>query len=208
MLDQRLHRTTLVTAVASNVPFLLVLLVLGGTGSALALALSVFAVVAYSAPGLRFKERPLLDSLTSSTHFVSPAVVGLLLAGAPLVDGAAALAGFFLWGVGSHAFGAVQDVEADRAGGIGSVATVVGAARATWFALAAYVGSGLVLLTLPWPSTLAAALVLPYVANVAPYLRLADAQCERAHAGWRRFLWLNYLTGFLLTQLLIWPHVS
>lgn len=208
VLDQRLHRTTLVAAVASNVPFLLVLLVLGGAGSALALALSVFAVVAYSAPGLRFKERPLLDSLTSSAHFVSPAVVGLLLAGAPLADGAAALAGFFLWGVGSHAFGAVQDVEADRTGGIGSVATVVGAARATWFALAAYVGSGLVLLTLPWPTTLAAALVLPYVANVAPYLRLADAQCERAHAGWRRFLWLNYLTGFLLTQLLIWPHVS
>ena len=51
-------------------------------------------------------------------------------------------------------------------GGIGSVATVVGAARATWFALAAYVGSGLVLLTLPWPSTLAAALVQVPKCNV------------------------------------------
>ena len=36
-----------------------------------------------------------------------------------------------------------------------------------------------------------------------PYLRLEDAECERAHAGWRRFLWLNYLTGFLLIQLII-----
>ena len=58
------------------------------------------------------------------------------------------------------------------------------------------------------PYTLAAALVLPYVVNVVPFLRLSDADCERANAGWRRFLWLNYLTGFLLTQLLIWPHVS
>jgi len=208
VLDRRVHRTTIVAAVATNVPFLAVLLVLGDARSALVLAVSVFAVVAYSAPVLRFKERPFLDSLTSSTHFVSPAVVGLALAGASLTDNAAALVGFFLWGVGSHAFGAVQDVEADRAGGIGSVATVLGAARTTWFALAAYVVGGLVLLTLPWPYTLAAALVLPYVANVLPFLRLADADCERANAGWRRFLWLNYLAGFLLTQLLIWPHVS
>jgi 4-hydroxybenzoate polyprenyltransferase len=38
-------------------------------------------VVAYSAPKLRFKERPFLDSMTSSFHFVSPAVYGVLLAG-------------------------------------------------------------------------------------------------------------------------------
>ena len=69
--------------------------------------------------------------------------------------------------------------------------------------LLAYLVSGLLLLALPWPSTLAAALVLPYLANVVPYLRLDEAECERAHAGWRRFLWLNYLTGFLLTQLII-----
>jgi len=208
VLDRRVHRTTIVAAIATNVPFLVALLVLGDARSAVVLAVSVFAVVAYSAPVLRFKERPFLDSLTSSTHFVSPAVVGLALAGASLTDNAAALAGFFLWGVGSHAFGAVQDVEADRAGGIGSVATVLGAARTTWFALAAYVVGGLVLLALPWPYTLASALVLAYVLNVLPFLRLSDADCERANAGWRRFLWLNYLTGFLLTQLLIWPHVS
>ena len=97
----------------------------------------------------------------------------------------------------------MQDIEADRAGGIASIGTVLGARRTTGFALLAYLVSGLLLLALPWPSTLAAALVLPYLANVVPYLRLDEAECERAHAGWRRFLWLNYLTGFLLTQLII-----
>lgn len=208
VLDRRVHRTTILAAVASNVPFLAALLVLGDLRTAVVLAVSVFAVVAYSAPVLRFKERPFLDSVTSSTHFVSPAVVGLALAGASVGDNAAALVGFFLWGMGSHAFGAVQDVEADRAGGIGSIGTVLGAAPTTWFALGCYVVGGLVLLTLPWPYTLAAALALPYVLNVLPFVRLRDADCERANAGWRRFLWLNYLTGFLLTQLLIWPHVS
>ncbi|GAA1243826.1 prenyltransferase [Janibacter melonis] len=204
VLDRSLHRTTLWAVAVTNIPFVLALVLLGDLRSTLVLAVSVFAVVAYSAPRLRFKERPFVDSLTSSTHFVSPAVLGIALAGGAFDPVTlAALGGFFAWGVGSHAFGAVQDIEADRAGGISSIGTVLGARVTTCFALLAYVLGGLLLLVLPWPSTLAAALVLPYVANVVPYLRLTDAQCERAHAGWRRFLWLNYLMGFLVTQLMI-----
>ncbi|WP_181309586.1 prenyltransferase [Nocardioides campestrisoli] len=210
VLDRGLHRATLWAAGLSNVPFLVALLLWGSPTSALVLGVSVFAVVAYSAPRLRFKERPFLDSLTSSTHFVSPAAFGLALAAARGAEvsldrtALAALAGFFAWGVASHAFGAVQDVTADRAGGIGSIGTVMGARTTTWFALGAYLLGGALLLFLPWPGTLAAALVLPYVANVAPYLSITDEDCERANAGWRRFLWLNFLTGFLVTQLMIW----
>lgn len=204
VLDRSLHRTTLWAVAVTNIPFVLALVLLGDLRSTLVLGVSVFAVVAYSAPRLRFKERPFVDSLTSSTHFVSPAVLGIALAGGAFDPVTlAALGGFFAWGVGSHAFGAVQDIEADRAGGISSIGTVLGARVTTCFALLAYVLGGLLLLVLPWPSTLAAALVLPYIANVVPYLRLTDAQCERAHAGWRRFLWLNYLMGFLVTQLMI-----
>jgi 4-hydroxybenzoate polyprenyltransferase len=210
VLDRRLHRLTIWSAIATNVPFVVVFAVLGSAVSNLALAVSIFAVVAYSAPALRFKERPFLDSITSSTHFVSPAVFGLVLAaarGSEVEVGVtvlAALAGFFLWGVGSHAFGAVQDVTADRAADIGSIGTVLGAPRTTWFALAAYLLGGVCLLALPWPATLAALLVLPYAANIAPFLSVTDETCERANAGWRRFLWLNFVTGFLVTQLLIW----
>ena len=52
--------------------------------------------------------------------------------------------------------------------------------------------------------TLAAVLALPYAAGIAPYLSLRDEECGRANSGWRRFIWLNLVTGFLLTQLLIW----
>ena len=96
------------------------LVLLGSPLSWLVLAVSLFAVVAYSAPPLRFKERPFLDSITSSTHFVSPG--GLrrwCWPGAVLTPQLVALlAAFFLWGVASHAFGAVQDVVADREAGI------------------------------------------------------------------------------------------
>ncbi|MEV7428265.1 MULTISPECIES: prenyltransferase [unclassified Nocardioides] len=204
VLDRSVHRLTITLAIASNVPFVAYLLAVGDGLSAVVLAVSVFAVVAYSAPVLRFKERPFLDSLTSSTHFTSPAVLGLALADAPAdTTTVAAVVGFFLWGIGSHAFGAVQDVTADRAGGIASIGTVIGARGTVWFALAAYVASGLVLLACGWPGALAALLVLPYVANVAPFLRVTDETCEGANAGWRRFLWLNYVTGFLVTQLFI-----
>jgi 4-hydroxybenzoate polyprenyltransferase len=205
VLDRRLHRVTLWAVVVTNVPFLVVLVALGSPLSWVVLAVSLFAVVAYSAPVLRFKERPFLDSLTSSTHFVSPAVYGLALAGASF-DGPllAVLAAFFLWGIASHAFGAVQDVVPDREAGIGSIATVIGARRTVVVALAAYLAAGLLLLPADWPGPLAALLVLPYAANVLPYLGIRDAEAERANAGWRRFLWINYAVGFPITLLMIW----
>jgi len=209
VLDRRVHRLTLVAATVLNLPFVVALVLLGDAVSTAVLAVSVAAVVAYSAPVLRFKERPLLDSLTSATHFVSPAVLGLALADQPLTwTVAAALGGFFVWGTASHAFGAVQDIQADREGGIASVATWLGAGRTVRLSAAAYVLAGVLLATLPTPWWSAAVLALPYLLNVAPYLRLTDADCERAHAGWQRFLWLNYVTGFLVTQLLIWASLG
>jgi 4-hydroxybenzoate polyprenyltransferase len=205
VLDRTMHTITLRAAIATNLPFLAALVLLGGPASWLVLAVSIFAVVAYSAPGLRFKERPFLDSVTSSTHFVSPAVYGLVLAQAEFTGALwALLAAFFLWGMASQAFGAVQDIGADRAGGIASIATVTGARATVRFAIAAYLAGGALMLFTPWPGPLAAVLVLPYVISILPFASLDDDKAELAHRGWERFLWLNYGTGFFVTMLLIW----
>ena len=205
VLDRSFHRITLWAALATNVPFLVALVLLGSPLSWLVLAISVFAVIAYSAPGLRFKERPFLDSMTSSTHFVSPAVYGLVLAGAEFTPGLwAVLGAFFLWGMASQAFGAVQDVVPDREGGIGSIATVLGARTVVWVAAAAYLAAGLLMLLTPWPATLGGLLALPYILNLVPFRRITDAGSAAANAGWRRFLKLNFLTGFLVTMLILW----
>jgi 4-hydroxybenzoate polyprenyltransferase len=208
VLDRSFHRITLWAVVVTNVPFLVFLAAVGSPLSWLVLAVSVFAVIAYSAPKLRFKERPFLDSLTSSTHFVSPAVYGLVLAGAVFTPGLwAVLGAFFLWGIASHAFGAVQDIVADREGGIASIATVIGGAATVRFALAAYLLAGVLLLFSPWPGPLAAVLALPYAVSVLPYVRVRDEDAERVNAGWKRFLWLNFIAGFGVTMLLIWTWV-
>jgi 4-hydroxybenzoate polyprenyltransferase len=205
VLDTRWHRLTVWLAVGTSAPFVVALAVGGTWGSSLALAVVVFAVVAYSAPGLRFKERPVLDSVTSATHFVGPAVVGIALAGGAFGEAPvpAVLAAFFAWGCASHAFGAVQDITADRAAGIASVATAVGARRTVRAALTAYALAAVLLATTGWPVALTAVLPLAYVASIWPYRSLDDEHCEAAHAGWRRFLWLNLVCGFLVTQLLI-----
>jgi 4-hydroxybenzoate polyprenyltransferase len=204
VLHPRYHRPILVAVLVTNVPFLVALVLLGGPVSWLVLAISVFAVVAYSAPRLRFKERPVLDSVTSSTHFVSPAVYAAALAGhAPDARTELLLAAFFCWGMASHAFGAVQDIPADREAGIGSVATVAGARATVAGATALYAVAGVLAGCSGWPTALAGLVALPYLAMCAPFLGIDDARAERANRGWRRFLAINYGAGFLVTLLAI-----
>jgi 4-hydroxybenzoate polyprenyltransferase len=199
------HRRILLACVVTNVPFLVWLLALGGAAADVTLALVVFGVVAYSAPRLRFKERPVLDSVTSAMHFVGPLLYALVLTGTDLTARTVwpVLVAFVAWGMASHAFGAVQDVRADREGGLASVATVLGAHATVVAATVAYVVGALALVALPWPGWLAALLPLPYAVNTARFWSVRDADCERAHDGWRVFLWLNLVTGFLVTMLLI-----
>lgn len=199
------HRRILWASALSVLPFLVYLLAVGSLAAGLTLLLVVFLVVAYSAPVLRFKERPVLDSATSAMHFVGPLLYALVLVGADLGSRSVwpVLVAFVLWGMASHAFGAVQDVRADREGGIGSVATVLGAHATVVLATVAYMLAAAVLLVLPWPGWLAAVLPLVYAASTARFWSVRDEDCERANAGWRTFLWLNLVVGFLVTMLLI-----
>ncbi len=204
VLAPRFHRPVLLAALVANVPFLLVLVLLGNPASWPVLAISVFAVVAYSAPGLRLKERPVLDSITSSTHFVSPAVYGVALAGvAPDARTVLLLVAFFCWGMASHAFGAVQDVPADREAGIGSVATAVGARATVAGAAVLYLAAGVLAACSGWPTALAGLAAVPYLVMTLPFLSITDASAERANRGWRRFLGINYGVGFGVTILAI-----
>ncbi|RKR76102.1 prenyltransferase [Frondihabitans australicus] len=209
MVDRSFHRTILTAVVVVCVPFVVFLVLVGDAASWLVLAISLFAVVAYSLKGLRFKERPFLDSITSSTHFVSPAVYGLALAGATVTPRLVALlAAFFLWGMASHAFGAVQDVIADREGDISSIATVLGARTVVRGSLVAYLLAGVLMLFTSWPGPLGALLVVPYAVTVAPWWNVSNEEADTANRGWRRFLALNFGCGFLSTLLLIWWVVA
>jgi len=203
LLPPHLHRATLVAAVAVAMPFIAVLVAWGSLRSSGVLALSLMFVVAYSAKGVRFKEIPFVDSLTSSAHFVLPAVFGVVLADGSLTPLTVTLLGaFFLWGMASHAFGAVQDVLADREAGVGSIATVIGAQGTVRLALVFYALAGVVMLTTPWPLPVIAPVALLYMFAVVPWWRVSDDNAESANRGWRWFLLLNFIAGAVVVLVL------
>ena len=192
------HPTILKACVYSNAPFLLYLFWVIDWPARAVLVLVIFSVIAYSLKGLRFKEKPVLDSITSSFHFVGPLVVALAITGFP-AEAWPFVSAFFIWGMASHAYGAVQDILPDTAGGLRSVATALGARTTVLFAWISYLGAA-VLIALQgvgyWGVTLASLL---YVLNITPDLSITNKTSAQANKGWKRFLWLNYLTGAVVT---------
>jgi len=164
-------------------------------------------VLAYSLKHLRFKEIPFLDSITSATHFVGPMVYGISLAGGSLGNQTLILItlAFFLWGMASHAFGAVQDIRADREANISSIATVLGARATVRVAMVGYVLAGLLTLFIGDRYSFAFLAALPYLFVVGREWNIEDANCERANRGWKRFIWLNFLAGAIISSLIIGP---
>jgi 4-hydroxybenzoate polyprenyltransferase len=205
LLPKEIHRTIIWSAILSCIPFVAYLVAVGNTQSSLWLALFVFTVIAYSAKHLRFKEKPVLDSITSASHFVGPMIFALALTKQDLTNPTilAIILAFTLWGMASHAFGAVQDVKADREGNIASIATHFGARATTRAALVMYAVAGLSLITLGWWTNLVTIAAIPYVVILLPHLNITDATCESANKGWKQFIYLNFFAGFLVTMVLI-----
>jgi len=198
------HRFIIASATIINIPFIIALALLSNTFySYLMLLALIFLVLGYSLPKLRFKERPFIDSMTSSSHFVGPLIYGLSFSGYSHT-GIIVIISFFLWGMASHAFGAVQDIIADRAGGIGSIATVIGAKSTVRLSALLYFLSGLLLISVGGVAILAGLINLLYIANIITFINIGEAESESANAGWRRFLKLNFFSGFLVTMILIY----
>jgi 4-hydroxybenzoate polyprenyltransferase len=162
----------------------------------------LFFVVAYSLKGLRFKEIPLLDSVSSSIHFVGPLIFAVAALGFP-PSVWPVMTAFFLWGMASHAFGAVQDIIPDRAARIHSVATALGARVTVWLSVVLYALAGFVLVRAGGALTLVGLVALVYLVNVLWYGRVTDRTSGEANKGWRVFLVLNYLFGAFVTIVIL-----
>ena len=210
LLGPELHRPMVLLSALLPLPFLVPLILWGSLLSTGVLALALFFVVAYSAKNFRFKEIPFVDSVTSSLHFVMPAVFAMALVGAELTGlSLTLLASFFFWGMASHAFGAVQDVLADREAGVGSIATAIGAKGTVRFAVVLYLVAGLVVLVTPWPLPLIAPVALLYVGALAPWWSVSDQDAWKANRSWKWFLGLNFVAGAVVVLVLFeWWQVT
>ena len=207
LLEPKYHLPMLLVSLHLPVPFVWYLALQGDTQSNLILAVVLFSVLAYSLKYLRFKEIPFLDSITSATHFVGPLVYGISLAGGDLGNQTLILiiAAFALWGMASHAFGAVQDIRADREANIASIGTVLGAKATVRLAMLGYAVAGAMTLFVGDRYSWAILAALPYLFVVGREWNIDDANCERANRGWKRFIWLNFLAGAIVSSLIIGP---
>ncbi|ELY67528.1 prenyltransferase [Natrinema versiforme] len=150
---------------------------------------------AYSAPPVRFKTTPLLDSVSNGLYITPGAAAYAAVTGAqpPVLT----LAGGWLWAMGMHTFSAIPDIAPDRETGIRTTATVLGERRtyaycgACWLASAAAFGALDVRL---------GALMLVYPALVAA-IATASVAVDRAY-WW--FPAINTVVGAFLTMGGLW----
>ncbi|QLD90876.1 prenyltransferase [Natronomonas salina] len=168
--------------------------VLPAVGAAAMIAFLLLGVE-YSAPPLRFKTTPFLDSVSNGLYVLPGVVAYAAVAGE--APPAAAVAAGWLWAMGMHTFSAIPDIEPDRAAGIETTATLLGEGRTyvycggCWLAAAAIFG-----LVHPFFGAVLAVYPL-FVAGVA----LTDVDVDRAY-WW--FPAINTLAGMVLTMGALW----
>ena len=149
----------------------------------------------YSAPPLRLKTTPFLDSISNGLYILPGIVAYLAVAREfpPLL----AVAGGWLWTMAMHTFSAVPDIDPDRAAGIQTTATYLGHRGAlAYCGLCWLVGAGLMALVHPFLGAVFAVYPVFVVGIVA-----ADVDIDRAY-WW--FPFLNTVAGMVLTMGAIW----
>jgi len=150
---------------------------------------------AYSAPPLRLKTTPLLDSVSNGLY-ISPGIVAFAaMTGEfpPLL----AIAGAWLWTMGMHTFSAIPDIEPDREAGIRTTATALGGRWTLGYCGGCWL-LATVLMGLVHPFLAGVFLVYPLFA-----VGIAAASVDIARAYWW-FPIINMLAGTLLTLGGIW----
>ena len=185
------HRTLAFWSLALNLPFLILAFWIAFPAL---ISLAVFLVlsVLYSAPPVRAKTLPVVDSIFNVLYVLPGAFAYQMLTGTfPPV---AIIAAGGLWTAAMHAYSAIPDIEADRTASVETIATVLGKTATLIFCLAAFFGAAV--LAFPYLGLLAIALCLIFATLIV--LSLFSKSNERLFALYRYFPIVNALSGLVL----------
>jgi 4-hydroxybenzoate polyprenyltransferase len=147
---------------------------------------------AYSAPPLRFKTTPLLDSLSNGLYVLPGAAGYATVAGAnpPLWP----LLGGILWTMAMHTFSAIPDIEPDREAGIDTTATRLGETRTLAYCFAVWSLAAAAFAIADFRAGAALAIYPLLVGGIV----LADIEIDRAY--W----WYPAINGVVGAGLTVW----
>ena len=122
----------------TTIPFFVIVGTLG-LQPIIAFSSFLFYSIFYSAPPIRAKAKPFLDSIFN-VLYIMPGIFAFTMITGIQPPNAVFIAGG-LWTAAMHAYSAIPDIEADREARLSTIATVIGPSGTHLFCLAAYVGS-------------------------------------------------------------------
>lgn len=154
--------------------------------------------IGYSAPPLRFKTRPFLDSLSNGLYIL-PLVVSYAAVTQSFPPVAVVAAGW-LWTMAMHTYSAIPDIEPDRKAGIETTATFLGREKTYIYCTAVWAFSATVIgFWNMWTGFLIGA--YPVLCTAFYFSGLEDSE-----AYWY-YPYINAFIGMVLTILGLWVLV-
>ena len=185
------HRQLSWTIALLNIPFIL-LAIFFAPQALLSLAGFLFFSIFYSAPPIRAKAAPLLDSAFNVLYVFPGAFAYQMLTGSfpPLILFLAA----GLWSMAMHAYSAIPDIDADREAGVQTVATLLGKNGTLLFCLVAYVAAA----ALAWSYLGYFSIVFAAVYAVMICLSWLSKNESGLFPIYQRFPLVNAIVGFAL----------
>ena len=153
----------------------------------------------YSAPPLRFKTTPFLDSLSNGLYVLPGAAAYAAVAGEQ--PPALAVAAGWLWSMAMHTFSAVPDIEPDRRAGVRTTATLLGERGAYAYCAVCWTLAAAAFAALDWR---AGALLGAYPV-VCAAVALSEVAVDRAY--WY-FPAINAVVGAALAMGGLWRVVN
>lgn len=177
-----------------NLPFVIAGVALAHSAM-IPFAVFLFLAIFYSAPPIRAKQVPILDSIFNVLYILPGVFAYQMLTGA--LPGLNVIAAGALWTAAMHAFSAIPDIESDRVAGVSTIATALGPTGTHLFCIACYLGSAALAFT-PALSTLGAVYVL---------MMLMSLVTKEVFAVYRWFPAVNALTGTFLFFYAAWPKL-
>ncbi|MDP9737142.1 UbiA family prenyltransferase [Curtobacterium sp. 260] len=179
-----------------NVPFLVAFLLTLPPLANAAILLYAVVFVCYSAPPLRFKARPYLDSLSNAAYALPLVIVPFALEEEPTWPAAL---GLMAWSVAKHAFDAVQDIVEDRDAGITTTAVRLGPRGTALWSGAWWAVSTVLFAVVSIP----VAAVNLFIAGVLVVRLLRTPSPETGHRLYRLSVAFPYIAGSFAGVLLL-----
>ena len=185
------HRKLVRDILLLNVPFIVAMVFL--TPQALpSLAGFLFFSIFYSAPPIRAKAVPILDSAFNILYVFPGAFAYQMLTGSFMPWILFIAAG--LWTMAMHAYSAIPDTRADKEAGVSTIATLLGKTGTLVFCLTAYLASAA--LASPYLGYFTILLAAVYTAMIA--LSWASNKEDGVFSIYRYFPLVNAVVGFTL----------